>query len=68
MVSITTNFPRSLDVLNQVSFKDTAFAFNKDLLDCKARKYTSHLKHHTKYLDDLLFQKCDLKWAVGLLT
>lgn len=40
MVSVITNFPWSLDVLNHVYFKDTAFAFNKDLLDCMARKYT----------------------------
>lgn len=30
--------------------------------------YQSNVEHHKKYLDDLLFQKCDLKWAVGLLT
>jgi len=48
VVSIITNFPLSLHVLNHVYFKDTAYAFNKDLLDCTARKYTEVISNIIK--------------------
>jgi hypothetical protein len=50
-----------------VYFKDTAFIFHKDLLDCIPKKYTKVVSNFTQNIS-IFFQKCDLKWAVGLLT